>query len=333
MKKGCVVTSPYYQNNALFDLDDKIKNRDNCLLCFYLIKKLFREKGISLSTDDLIPVEKADFVIYNDMPKVLPEYNAIPKSYLLLFENELIQPENYNVKKHFYFNKIFTWDNRLDNPEKYIEVRYPQYLPKVKAEALQPTNKKLCTLIASNKSSHDPRELYSERRRAIRWFENNHPDDFDLYGIGWTQRTFIRPFGRLNKFSFMRRMWYRPYSSYRGPIESKYDILAKYKFAICYENSRAFPGYITEKIFDCFFSLCIPIYLGAPNINDYIPEELYIDKNAFPTYTLLYEFISTMTSSEYKTIIERIYNFTASQNILLFSAERFAEKIVQNIDI
>jgi hypothetical protein len=28
-------------------------------------------------------------------------------------------------------------------------------------------------------------ELYSKRVEAIKWFEKNHPEDFDFYGIGW----------------------------------------------------------------------------------------------------------------------------------------------------
>lgn len=42
----------------------------------------------------------------------------------------------------------------------------------------------------------------------------------------------------------------------------KEDFLANYKFSICVENSLG-EGYITEKIFECISSGCIPIYWGA----------------------------------------------------------------------
>jgi hypothetical protein len=48
------------------------------------------------------------------------------------------------------------------------------------------------------------------------------------------------------------------YLSYKGKIDSKKDTLEKYKFSICYENARDTPGYITEKIFDCFFAANSP---------------------------------------------------------------------------
>lgn len=37
----------------------------------------------------------------------------------------------------------------------------------------------------------------------------------------------------------------------------------KTKHYFCFENVRDLPGYITEKIFDCFFAEYIPIYWGG----------------------------------------------------------------------
>ncbi len=46
---------------------------------------------------------------------------------------------------------------------------------------------RFCALVAANKRSSHRAELYSERRRAIRWFERHHPEQFDLYGVGWNR--------------------------------------------------------------------------------------------------------------------------------------------------
>ena len=40
-------------------------------------------------------------------------------------------------------------------------------------------------------------------------------------------------------------------------------------------------GYISEKIFDCFYSGAIPIYLGATDVKDYIQEDTFIDYRNF----------------------------------------------------
>jgi hypothetical protein len=53
------------------------------------------------------------------------------------------------------------------------------------------------------------------------------------------------------------------------------DIYSQYKFIICFENSKT-NGYITEKIFNVFLSGSIPIYDGAPNINDFINPNSFL---------------------------------------------------------
>jgi len=54
------------------------------------------------------------------------------------------------------------------------------------------------------------------------------------------------------------------------------EVFNKYKFILCIENSYN-PGYITEKIFNCFFSNAIPVYLGDPDVCNYINSDSFID--------------------------------------------------------
>ena len=54
------------------------------------------------------------------------------------------------------------------------------------------------------------------------------------------------------------------------------EVFNKYKFILCIENSYN-PGYITEKIFNCFFANTIPVYLGDPDVCNYINPESFID--------------------------------------------------------
>ncbi len=123
----------------------------------------------------------------------------------------------------------------------------------------------------------------------------------------------------------------KKYLSYRGTIEIKNEILKSYKFAICYENARDIPGYITEKIFDCFFAGCVPIYWGAPNITDFIPANTFIDRRKFKSYEELYKYIKAMPKAEYMRYIDAIEKFIKSDAIHLFSAEYFADKIAAEI--
>lgn len=332
MKKASLIVHSTYQNNKLFDLSDKTINRDNCMYPFYLLKQKFSTAGYDLSTQDINPLETSEIVIYNEMPSVLPSGSKIAKSYLILFESELIRPDNWDLDKHKYFHKIFTWhDNFVDN-KKYFKINFAQEIPQTINKNLS-KKEKLCTMVAGNKSVSHPLELYSKRVEAIRWFEKHHLENFDLYGIGWD--TSLHP-NRYIRF-LMRKLpitkFFAPkYPSYKGTIASKIEVMEKYKFSICYENARDIPGYITEKIFDSLFAGCVPIYWGANNVTDYIPKECFIDKRDFESYEELYVFMNNMSDDDYSTYLKAIEEFLKSEKAYSFSSEFFVKKIIQYVE-
>jgi hypothetical protein len=81
------------------------------------------------------------------------------------------------------------------------------------------------------------------------------------------------------------------------------EIFNKYKFIICFENSKT-DGYITEKIFNVFLSKSIPIYDGAPNINNYINKNSYIS----------YEYNKIINKIKLLSSNEKLYNMYISSN-------------------
>lgn len=331
MKKACIVVSKSYHNNKLFDLNDKIINRDNCMYPFWLLKQEFKKYGYELATQDIHSIEESQIVIYNEMPKILPKKDDIQKSYLLIFESELIRPDNWNLKNHKYFNKIFTWKDDIIDNKKYFKFNFAQEIPKTINKEVS-KKEKLCTLIAGNKKVNHPFELYSKRIEAIRWFEKNHPNDFDFYGIGWDEfRSENKYVNILLRKSKLSKMFKPSFSSYKGKVDSKKEVLEKYKFAICYENARDISGYITEKIFDCFFAGCVPIYWGANNIKEHIPKDCFIDKREFESYEKLYEFITSINNEKYLQYLENIETFLKSDKAYLFSSEFFAKTLIGTI--
>lgn len=332
MKKASLIVHPTYQNNKLFDLSDKTINRDNCMSPFYLLKQKFANAGYDLSTQDINPLETSEIVIYNEMPSVLPSDSKIAKSYLILFESELIRPDNWDLDKHRYFHMIFTWHNEFVDNKKYFKINFAQEIPQTINKDLS-KKEKLCTMIAGNKSVSHPLELYSKRVEAIRWFEKHHTEDFDLYGMGWDSYRFNGPkiIRALNRIKALTRFLAPSFPSYKGKVERKKEVLEKYKFAICYENARDIPGYITEKIFDSLFAGCVPIYWGANNVTDYIPKECFIDKRDFESYEELYVFIHNMSDDDYLAYLKAIEEFLNSDKIYPFSSEFFAETIIKTI--
>jgi hypothetical protein len=54
--------------------------------------------------------------------------------------------------------------------------------------------------------------------------------------------------------------------------ETKLDIIARYRFTLAFENSIS-PDYVTEKFFDPLIAGSVPVYLGAPNVDDFAPGD------------------------------------------------------------
>lgn len=268
--------------------------------------------------------------------KPLPEMVLVgaqrPALYAFLMECEVILPRNWELIRHQPFDAIFTWREDITDNKQYIWVNFAQPLhPLFTPEEHHPP--KLCTLVAGNKLSYHPLELYSKRIEAIRWFEQHHPDAFDLYGRGWEKPHIKYPkiLRKLRKVPLLNHLLYRPYPSYRGSIADKLATLSQYKFAICYENAQQIPDYITEKLFDCMVAGCIPIYWGAPNIAQRVPENCFIDARNFSNYADIYNFISTMNDASYRQYLINIGNFLRSDRATPYSAAYAASVIVNRI--
>lgn len=341
MKKACLVVSDYLTQNKIFDVS---LHRDNCLDRFSKLKLAMQEEGYDLSTQDINSIEASEIVIYaSNMPKTLPITKHIKKSYLILSESAFIRPDNYEAKKHQYFNKVFTWADELVDGKKYVKLNYAYAFPENINTKLS-DKKTLCVLIAGNKkpkpaldASLLALDLYNEREKAIRWFEANHLQDFSLYGVGWDKYYFAGPklVRSLNRVPLLpkltQKLTRRSYPSYKGMVEHKRPTMEKHKFSICYENARDIPGYITEKIFDSFFAGCVPVYWGANNVTDYIPKDTFIDKRDFPSYEDLYEYLKSISDIEYLYYLQRIENYLSSEQALAFNSKRFAQTITQTI--
>ena len=335
MRNCGIVVPEYYGNERLFDIDDDVSNRDNNLYHWFLLKNELFNHAIELTTYNKAFHEKYDILIFPDFPSS-SQFNFNIDSqkgkdlYLILFESELIKPSNWDLNNHKYFKKIFTWNDNIVDNKKYIKYSWPNKIPTKYSYECNKKNK-FCAMIVSHKMSTHPLELYSERLNAIRWFEKYYPHKFDLYGLGWDKQYFKGVLSKLNRFDVLRTILRPKIPSYKGIAKSKREILQTYKYAICYENAKDIPGYITEKIFDCFFAGCVPIYLGAPNITDHIPSDTFIDKRQFPTYESLYKYMAELTHSEYNTYLKNIDNYLKSNEIQQYSAEKYVTVVSSHI--
>ena len=330
IKKACLFVHDVYQKNEIFNTTSPL-NRDGCLDFFHELKKQFLEVKIDLQTQDMCSLDEAVFIIYNEIPKNLSSVKNSKNSVVLLFESELIRPENWNLKNHEYFKYIFTWnDNFIDN-KKYFKFNFT-HSSGTSFKKFSEKNK-FCTLIAGNKAVRHPLELYSKRIEIIRWFEKFHPEQFEFYGMGWNSYTFNWPiFSKiLNRIKPLTKLLAKEWPLYRGPIKDKMLIMRDFKFSICYENAYGIPGYITEKIFDSMSAGCIPVYWGAPNITNFVPKECFVNRVDFSSNEELYEYLNNMSEAEYNSKLRSIEKYLASAQHKLFEPIFNAQIIVEKL--
>ena len=105
----------------------------------------------------------------------------------------------------------------------------------------------------------------------------------------------------------------------------------KTKFAYCYENVADLPDYISEKIFDCFFSGCIPVYWGSNTIQDYIPDGCYIDRRKFNSTEEVHQFLLRINASQYAEYQSNIKQFLNSPIAMQFDTTTYVSTIINKI--
>jgi alpha(1,3/1,4) fucosyltransferase len=316
-------------NNAWFTQG----HRDNCNYPFWLLREKFKDHGIHLNTPDVNGNEDIAFELHIDAQ----ESKTCAPCYLFLWETSQVNPKNNSLEIINRYRRVFSWDDSLVEAYKYTKFYLFNVNDKAPFIVGWSGRDRMCCAITGNKSVDikDSRELYSKRVETFKWFECHAPNDFDLFGTGWDSPA-SRPglFGKLRSKALTRLYKWtniHPFPSYRGTVASKRATLERYKFSICYENMSDLPGYITEKIFDCFFAGCVPVYWGASNIYDYIPQTCFVDRRKFVDHESLYHFLLTMPEKNYIAYQNAIKIFLKSQAATLFYPEPFVSNIVDTI--
>lgn len=312
------ISNSIYKKNKFFEID----NGDNI---FFGFKNKLEKLGITINTLDLKGKEDADCIIFCDMP-LFWEIDYIKellfsknKKILFCFEPPVINPLEHRKFFYRFFNCVYTWNDKFIDNKKVRKFHLPVLSSNLNFKKVPFKNKKLLCLLNSNKSvpflflllSPQRQVLYSERLRAINFFEKEIPLDFDLFGRGWNKPM---------KFSLKEKVFgYKTYASFKGAIprnlDAKLHTLSKYKFNLCFENCVA-DGYISEKIIDCLKAHTIPIYLGTPNIDKYFPKDCYIDFREFKNYQALLKFIKDMDQQTYEHYVENGKKFLKSKEFL-----------------
>jgi hypothetical protein len=106
------------------------------------------------------------------------------KKYFIALEPPVVSPSTYTIFFHKLFSRIYTRNDHLVDNKRYFKLIRPLTRKDEINETIPFSQKKFLVLINGNKASFRKNELYSERERAIRYYEKHYASDFDLYGIG-----------------------------------------------------------------------------------------------------------------------------------------------------
>lgn len=102
-----------------------------------------------------------------------------------------------------------------------------------------------------------------------------------------------------------------------GP-DTKKQIISEYKFSIAFENAIG-KDYVTEKFFEPLIAGSVPVYLGAPNIEDYAPgDHCYINVDSFGSIRELAEYLVYLDNND-----------KAYQEYLQWKKQPYREKFTQ----
>ena len=177
---------------------------------------------------------------------------------------------------------------------------------------------------------HGVRKAFSPTYRASRRFQLHDRRmelveclaqlrEIDVFGPGWDKLD--------NLPSWWRERMRRVSGVFRGPCDDKLGTVRRYRFSIAYENME-WPGYITEKIVDCFVAGIVPVYLGAPDVSDYIPAGSFLDAARFASSADLADRMRSMPAAEAMSMIAAGRRYLDSPAGTHHSFDGFADWII-----
>ncbi|HCM22678.1 MAG TPA: hypothetical protein DIC46_18330 [Porphyromonadaceae bacterium] len=229
------------------------KNKTIVLLYNYLWNDLASESLLSkLPENYILTTDRKYFNTSKAVVFHLPDLLENMEDDLIKQENQLWVAWNMECEENYPWMKddaIYSmFDLRMDYHQD-ADVVYPYYTnfkEYLNREKVSEKENKVCMIISSSINQSGRMEYIKELIEYI---------DIDSYGKLYNNMTMVNDIGR----------------------ETKLQVYSKYKFVIAFENAIC-QDYVTEKFYDPLIVGSVPIYMGAPNIEELIPgDNCYIN--------------------------------------------------------
>lgn len=347
-----------YANDRLFTSQTGPYARDGVNAPWIHLRERLGRAGVRVHTVDLLEngtVEPAARNLYvsfgpRGRRRLIQRHGLVPSGFFAL-ECPIVDPQLYldlssmsrSFKTVYSFSTEESLRPYLRAPVRLEQFQLPNPYDRVDEEQWRRTDRGFMTMINANKLPRlTTSELYTERLRAVEYF--NRFGEIDLYGIGWDGPAFRVTASRVPARAraaahLARSRWerMRPPSdplrvasraAWRGPVTSKVEVLGRYTFAICFEN-MVLEGWITEKIFDCFLAGTVPVYLGAPDIERWVPTECFIDMRRFDGYDELRAYLRQLSPAAVEAYRQAARDYLRSDSFRPFTKEAFADLLAR----
>lgn len=351
----------HHEGDRLFDLTAGAGGGDDVLEPFVYLRSELARRGIACHTADLLEGAPVDgninlYLSLGQQHRIarLERRPDVVLSAFFALEAPIVEPSLFrglprvaaSFKRLFSYSTTEALREFTRKPVSVMPVRLPQAYGDVHRELWEREARKFLLMINANKLPRlDIRELYTERLRAVEFFDRY--DEIDLYGVGWEGPPFrlgttrmpatLRRLERSARIRWQRvrppsdAIWKAVRRAHRGPVDSKAQVMSEYTFAICFEN-MVLEGWVTEKIFDCLFCGTIPVYLGAPDIERWVPPECFVDMRRFASYEELREYLHELSPAEIGDFREAGREYLRSDQYRPFTKQAFADLIVRIVE-
>lgn len=207
------------------------------------------------------------------------------------FKDQLIHPKNWTDRKFLV----------LVAANKYFRKNFP-YKPKYLTEHIDWVRDQIWIASSPIRKKAIKNELITKKLEIIEYFGKKKL--LDLFGPLWDDlENLPRSWrNRLNQVIPILKP---------KPVKDKLKTIANYKFTIAFENT-SYPGFVAEKMIDCFVAGTIPIYLGAPDVTKFVPKNTFIDMRDFNSFEKLLQFLTKLKTDEAMQMISNGRKFLKS---------------------
>lgn len=208
-----------------------------------------------------------------------------------------IQPTEFSDEVQNSIGKFLIWDlDRADGKKNFHVYQY--YIAMNPGDGLDFHERLPVVFMNANKYFPDPHELYTARKALARSFYHT----LDVYGDGWNADEWRNYYGRAVGHEIQR-----------------------YRFRLVTETCRYSHKIDSDKLIGTLSAGVVPVYLGCPNIADYVDPAAFINVEE---HASIVDVVLGMPESQWREIRDAGQRYLAStQYKRWFSVEAYQKSV------